>query len=143
MHTLALINGDLNIGLDGQYRTFSGPERIRQDLQLSLAEEYGTDRFHPRWGSVLKNYIGHPISPDLETLARIEVTRVLQNYILIGQSEIIKDSQIDVIGRFDTSDVVRSVDSVETRTSTDTIYVSVSLSTQARQSVRIRRQVSS
>ena len=142
MQTLALVNGDLALDSSGQYMTYTGSARIRQDLGLALSEEYGSDRFHPKWGSVIKQYLGHVITPELQHLVRAEVNRILQNYIILGHAEILRDSQMDIQGRFDTSDVVRSVQSLETSTRQDRILVSVQLETQARESLRLRRQVS-
>lgn len=142
MQTLAIVNGDLVIGGAGGYTTLSGVERIRQDLTLALWEEYGTDRFHPRYGSIIKQYLGSPITPELQQLVKAEVNRVIQNYIAIQQAEVIRGTQYDVTGRYDTSDVVRSLDEIDVRTTLDAIYVMAALTTLARERVTISRQVS-
>lgn len=142
MQTLALVNGDLVIGGAGGYATLSGVERIRQDLTLALWEEYGTDRFHPRFGSIIKQYLGSPITPELQQLVKAEVNRVIQNYIAIQQAEVVRGTQYDVTGRYDTSDVVRSLDQIDVRTTLDAIYVMAALTTLARERVTVSRQVS-
>lgn len=142
MQSLALVNGDLVIGGAGGYATLSGVERIRQDLTLALWEEYGTDRFHPRYGSIIKQYLGSPITPELQQLVKAEVNRVIQNYIAIQQAEVIRGTQYDVTGRYDTSDVVRSLDQIDVRTTLDAIYVMAALTTLARERVTVSRQVS-
>lgn len=141
MQTLGLVNGDLAIDGSGGYLMVSGADRIRQDLTLGLLEEYGTDRFHPKFGSTVKTYLGNPITPELQQLVQAEVNRVVQNYILIQQAEVIRGSQFDLAGRFDTSDVVQAVTSINVRTDMDAIFVSVALQTIARETVSIRRQV--
>lgn len=141
MQSLGLIQGDLAIDGTGDYLTVSGTARIKQDLTLALTEELGADRFHPGWGSILKEYLGQPITPELQQAVRAEVNRVLQNYIVLQQQEVLRDSQFDVAGRFDTSDVVRSVGEIQVRTLYDAIYVSAILTTLARETVTISRQV--
>lgn len=141
MKSLALIQGDLAIDGTGDYLTFSGVDRIRQDMTLALTEEYGSDRFHPAWGSILKEYIGQPITPELEQAVKAEVNRVVQNYIVLQQQEVLRDSQFDVQGRFDTSDVVRGISNIQVRMLLDAIYVSATLTTLARDTVTISRQV--
>jgi phage baseplate assembly protein W len=140
MKTLALFNGDL-MPAQGGYFLFTGVDRIRQDLTLSLMEEYGTDRFHPRWGSVIRQYIGNVITPQLEQLVKAEVNRVVQNYIMIQQAEVLRDSQVDVKGRFTTADVVRSLLGIKTTVNTDRIDVQLALETLARTTVTVKRQV--
>lgn len=139
--TLALVNGDLAIGTNGAYLLYSGVSRIKQDLTLALTEEYGTDRFHPTYGSIVQSYLGQVLSAELMQLVRAEVNRVLQNYLVIQQNEVLRDSVIDVTNRFDTSDVVQSVDNVAARAVLDTIYLSATLTTLSRETVTISRQV--
>jgi phage baseplate assembly protein W len=139
--TLALVNGDLAIGTNGAYLLYSGVNRIKQDLTLALTEEYGTDRFHPTYGSIVQSYLGQVLSAELMQLVRAEVNRVLQNYLIIQQNEVLRDSLVDVANRYDTSDVVQSVDNVAARAVLDTIYLSATLTTLSRETVTISRQV--
>lgn len=140
MKTLALQNGDL-MPAQGGYLLYTGVDRIRQDLTLALLEDYGTDRFHPRWGSVIKQYIGNVITPQLESLVRAEINRIVQNYIAIQQAEVLRDSQVDVKGRFTTSDVVRSLLAINASIYLDRINIALALETMSRASVTIKRQV--
>lgn len=141
METLSLVHGDLVIDGAGGYVMLTGTDRIRQDLTLALLEEYGTDRFHPKWGSIVKQYLGSPITPELQQLVKAEVNRVIQNYIALQQAEVIRSSTYDVVGRFDTSDVVRSLDSIDVRTTLDAIYLAAKVTTLARESVTLSRQI--
>jgi phage baseplate assembly protein W len=141
MQSLALVQGDLAIDGTGDYLTFSGVDRIRQDLTLALTEEFGSNRFHPTWGSIIKQYLGQQLTPEVEQAVKAEVNRVVQNYIVLQQQEVLRDSQIDVAGRFDTSDVVRNVSDIMSRVLLDTIYVSATVTTLARETVTISRQV--
>lgn len=141
MKTLALQHGDLVIDGAGSYAMVSGAARIRQDLTLALLEEYGTDRFHPKFGSIIKEYLGNAISSDLQQLVKAEVNRVVQNYIIVQQSQVLRNTQFDVAGQFDTSDVVRAMTSINVETTYDAIFVAVALQTLARETVSVNRQV--
>ena len=141
MKTFALVHGDLVIDTSGSYQFYSGAPRIKQDLTLALTEEYGFDRFHPKYGSIIRSYLGQIISPEMQSLVQAEVNRVLQNYIILQQNSVLRDTVVDVEGVFDTSDVVRSVDDITVRTLLDTIYLSATLTTLARESITITRQV--
>lgn len=141
MQTLGLVHGDLVIGSDGGYLLYTGADRIRQDLTLALTEEYGTDRFHTGYGSIVQDYLGSVITPELQQLVRAEVNRVLQNYLILQQNEVLRGSLYDVAGTYDTSDVVRSVDAITVSAIMDSIYIAVTLSTLARQTITISRQV--
>lgn len=140
MKTLALFNGDLMLA-QGGYFMFTGADRIRQDLALALLEEYGTDRFHPRWGSIIMRYIGNVITPQLDALVKAEVNRVVQNYIAVQQAEVLRDSVVDVKGRFSTRDVVRNLTKITTRAHMDRIDVLLSLQTLARETITIKKQM--
>jgi phage baseplate assembly protein W len=140
VRTLALYSGDLMLA-QGGYQLYSGVDRIRQDLQLALREEYGSDRFHPKWGSIIMRYIGQIQSPHLEALVRAEINRVLQNYIAVQNAEVLRDSQVDVKNRFTTSDVVRRVTGLVTNMHLDRIDVALALETLSREVVKIKKQV--
>jgi phage baseplate assembly protein W len=141
MQTLALVHGDLVIDGTGNYALYSGVNRIRQDLTLALTEEYGSDHFHPLWGSIVTSYLGNPITANLQQLVKAEVNRVVQNYLTLQQSSVLRNTTYDIQGVYDTSDVVQSVDNISVSTAFDSIYVSASLTTVDRQTVTINRQV--
>lgn len=141
METLALVHGDLMVDSSGNLLTYSGADRIRQDLTLALTEEYGSDHFHPKWGSIVKSYIGNPITQNLQQLVQAEVNRVVQNYITIQQSQVLRNTTYDIAGVFDTSDVVQSVGPLSVSSSFDSIYITATLTTAARQTITITKQV--
>lgn len=140
MQQLGLINGDIAID-SGDPMMISGADRIRQDLALALSEEFGDDRFHPTWGSIIKRYLGQLINPQLQQLVRAEVLRVVKNYIAVQSAGVLADTQVDIVGRFDTSDVVRQIMSVQTQATFDTINVVVALQTLDRNTFQIRKQL--
>lgn len=140
MKTLALKNGDLVVGPAG-HATISGTKKIRQDLALALGEPYSDDRFHPEWGSLLPNYIGEQVGPELQSLVISEAARVIQAYVDGQAAEIQKDALSSSMSRYDTTDVVKQVNGVDATLGVDTIYVKVSLTTQANQTVTLSRTV--
>lgn len=140
METLALVQGDLVLN-SGSYLTFTGPDKIRQDLDLALNEAYGSDQFHPLWGSVLDRFIGLPITSSLETAVSNEVARVLKNYIAVQTDAITSDSIANQRSRYGTGDVIQSVESINVTVSFDRIIISVVLQTLSNQTITIQRQV--
>jgi phage baseplate assembly protein W len=141
MDAFALVHGDLVLDGSGGYAMLSGADRIRQDLSLALLEEYGSDRFHPKYGSIVKSYIGNTVDENLQQLVKAEVNRVVTTYIGIQQAEVLRDSTVDIAGRFNTSDVVRNITSIDVHTTYDTIYVAATLETLARETITISKQV--
>lgn len=138
--TLALQGGDLVVGPQG-HRTITGSPKIRQDLALALGEEYGHDRFHPTWGSVLPGYVGRPITADTDLLVRSEAARVVQVYIDTQRTEIVNDTLAGKRSRYTTADVVARLDDIATSISFDSIRVKLSLVTQSQEQITVSRAV--
>lgn len=88
MRTLALRNGDLMLAGD-RYAMVEGVARVQQSMALCLREPYGSDRFHPSWGSVMHDWIGRLIDPTLREEVRLEIIRVVKNFI-ISQNNIVR-----------------------------------------------------
>jgi hypothetical protein len=138
---LALVNGDLVAGQTG-HRTISGSAKIRQDLTLALGEYWGTDRFHAtEWGSTLPDFIGAKIDDETDYAVRSEVSRVLAQYIAIQDREVYADVLNGTRSRFATADVIRSVNDISATIAFDTMRISISLVTQAGESVTLNRTV--
>lgn len=141
MKTLALSNGDLVVGTSG-HATISGVSKVRQDLALDMGERWGFDRFHgDRWGSLLVDYIGLPITVDTEVQISTEVSRTLAQYIAIQDTEVFQDLATGARSRYATSEVVRQVNSIDVTQGLDSIRVSVSLVTQAGIELTLNRTV--
>ena len=145
MKALALSNGDLVVSQRG-HATISGSAKIRQDLALALSEPLGDDRFHTDWGSVLPSYIGLPITSRTQSLVQAEVSRVLAYYITVRDEYIIQDRLNRSRSRFDSSDIVSTIDSIGVSISpnnADNIQVKISLTTLAGNTITINRTVTS
>lgn len=141
MKTLALSGGDLVIGPDG-LQMIDGAAKIRQDLALALAEQYGTDPYNPGWGSVLPQYVGLPGSDETPMLVQAEVNRILQQYITNQRARLsaaVANNQAQTIS---TAEMIRSVDSVDVSVTYDRVAVLITLTTMAGQTLSISRTVS-
>lgn len=140
MKTFALNDGDLVVTSHG-HETVSGAAKVKIELTLALNEVFGTDRFHPQYGSYLQSFVGQTIGPELQFAVEAEVIRVLNAYITIQKDEILRDKLYNVRSRFSTADVVQAITNVETATSLDRIYIRVSLITQAQEVIDITKSV--
>lgn len=140
MKTLALRNGDLVVTGTG-HQTISGSTKIRQELALALSEEFGADKYHPDWGSILGEFFGKPISDLTQDEIRSEVSRVIQAYIAIQSQEVLNDHLAQRASRFHTNDVVTGINSMTVNQSLDTIHISVDLATASGNTVTVNRTV--
>ena len=77
--SLRLENGDLAVK-SSRAQLVSGEDKLKQDLDCWLKENFGSDRFHPLYGSVLDQHIGGVINNDTAFFLKSEVLRVLTNY---------------------------------------------------------------
>ena len=135
-----LTNGDLVVGSSG-YGTVTGGVKIRQELALMVGEEHGADRFHPDLGSTLIQFIGQPITEETRRLVQAELGRVVQQYILIQQREVLQDHLAQRASRFDASDVVVGLTGVTAVVGFSSIAVRASLMTRSGEQISISRTV--
>lgn len=140
MKTLLLAQGDLVIGPAG-HATVTGSSKVRQDLALALGEEYGHDRFHREWGSVVTRFLGSPITPETEMAVYSEVSRVLAGYIGAQRASLQRDALTTGGTRFTTADVVQQVRSITAKINIDTIEIIVSLLTASGENIALKRTV--
>lgn len=141
MKTFALVQGDLSPS-GGGYLMYEGPAKINQDLTLALKEEYATDPFHPRWGSVLKRYIGLPMTAEIKAKTLTEVNRVVNNYITIQNARILADNSTSSASRYSTDDVVQSLTALSAQQVYDSLLVSLTLQTVSRRTININQVIS-
>lgn len=111
MKTLALADGDLVLSGRG-HATVDGVFKTMQDIGIALREEFGIDRFHPNWGSLLPNMIGRPFDESVLLDVRTEVTRVVNNYLNVQRDTVLRRasgasvSSAEIIDRVDKVQVV-------------------------------------
>ncbi len=138
MKTFALVQGDL-VPAAGGYLMYEGRKKIHQDLSLALLEEYGTDEQHPGWGSVLQNYVGAPLTPELKQQIISEVTRVINNYITVQNARILADDTAGNRSSLTTDDVVNGVSNISVQQVFDSVVVTVTVQTLSRQDITINQ----
>jgi hypothetical protein len=127
MQTLALQDRDLVINPGSGFLTYTGSRRLQQDLTLALGEDYGNDRFHPRWGSVLVQFVGQPTTSALRHEVEAEVSRVINNYLSVQQDFIAQDMLNAVNSRFTTADIIAEIVSVKSSLAMDAIEILIEL----------------
>jgi hypothetical protein len=128
MKSFALQNGDLVLG-QGGLLTVAGPSKVRQDLSIAMREPLGCDRFHPNWGSVLPNYIGEPITGQIDSLVKAEVYRLVRNYMAVKANEMQSEYLRGNRASFSADEIVINISSVDVVRNMDRLYVRVSLQT--------------
>lgn len=126
MRAFALVAGDFVLG-DSGYATVTGSQKVVQDLGLAMREPFACDRFHPRWGSVLPNYVGEPIDEQTAMLVRSECSRLIRNYIMIQGGVIEEDVKLKRASRLTTEEVVTGVDGIDIRQNQDEYHIRVRL----------------
>lgn len=141
MITLQVIDGDLNL-VGSSYVWLDGSNKLIQDLAFALEEEYGNDRFHPRWGSTLGEYVGTPQADIQKMLVQAEVERVVSNYMVIQRANL--DRIVNMGGKppFQSGEVIKSIDGVVITPSADTLNIQVNLTTVVGTSVTLQSSLS-
>lgn len=142
MKTFAIRDGDLALG-PGGFSLVTGTEKLRQDLSLALREPFGSDPYHPLWGSLLDTYIGEPIDGTLLARIRSEVERIVGNYVAIQGAILQANRAAGKRPSFGSGEVIREVTSVQASASFDSIIVRVNLRTYDGQEVELIQQIGS
>lgn len=130
--SLALADGDL-VQKGNQLALVFGVDKLNQDVYLWLMERYGGDRFHTTLGSILQEFIGGVVSDSTQAEVQAEVLRVLQNYQAIQLRGLKEDSSL-----YSTSEILVSIDDVQTTVNYDTVNVVAKLRNGAGNSVVIQ-----
>lgn len=140
MKTLELRNGDLVLGAGG-YSMVAGPQKVIQDMGIMVREPLGVDRFHPRWGTILDDFIGEAINEESEMRVRAELQRLIQNYVVMQTRQIQADHDAGRRPRFRPSEIVTDVAGIDVQQRFDRINVRVHLITASGEEVTILRSV--
>lgn len=125
-YSLAVSNGDL-ARQGGNLAVVWGIDKLKQDLQLWVAERFGGDRFHPAMGSILQDYIGTVISPRTRAEIEDEVMRVLDNYQRVQVYGFKRNPRL-----YSMTELLESVENISVSVNFDTVSVAVSVRTAAR-----------
>lgn len=140
---LKLVGGDLLVS-GGGLATVTGTEYVRQRVATALSEPYGSDPYHPTWGSALHGYLGAPVSPGTDAMVSSEAARVLAALVAAQQLMITASALTGTRSQLAAADVIASVDSVTAVPGSrpDAVALSVSLTTQGGQQLQVSRTVS-
>lgn len=126
----------------GGYTTIEGAAKVRQDLGIAVREPYGSDRFHPRWGTLLHEYVGTAVGPLSEMRIQAEIARIVQNYIRVQGEALERDVATNRRSRFSKDEVVERVESIAIRQEYDRFRVRVIVRTFSNTDIAIVRSVS-
>lgn len=139
---LALIGGDLLASGRG-FGTVTGREYVRQRVATALAEPYGSDPYHPDWGSALHRCLGVPQDAGTPAMISSEVSRVLAQLIAAQQRMITASSLTGTRSQLAAADVIARVDSVNAAQAVrpDTISVTLAITTQGGEQLQVTRTV--
>lgn len=140
MQGLAVVDGDLVLS-GSNFLLIDGPAKIKQDLSFAINEAYGSDIFHPYWGSILDQFIGQPMTAAVEKQVSDEVQRILNNYISVQTDQVNSAITSGSLSTYDTSDVVQTVQDISVQVQMDRIIIAVTLATLSGDSVTLARTV--
>lgn len=136
MKTFEIKQGDLAIG-PGGFATVSGASKVKQDLAQAVREPLSCDRFHPRWGTVLANFVGSMGDDLTQGMIVSEITRIVRNYIASQGEQVRSDLVAGRKPRYGTDELVVDLGDIDLRTETDRLYVRVKVQTAANQTVTL------
>ena len=106
-YSLAIVDGDL-AKRGSQLALVFGVNKLKQDMNCWLLEQYGTDRFHTNMGSILQEFIGGVVSGSTSVEVEAEILRVLENYQAMQVKRFRENPQ-----KLSPSELLVSVDSVD------------------------------
>ena len=144
MYTLKIVDGDLAVRGDGNVTQLTGGDRISQELACWLLEPLGTDKVYGKFGSTLEDMVGLPILQDYLDDVRIEVERVVNNYVAYQRGQIkalCSGNTQDALNSWNDDDVIAAVDSIEVEAVADTVKVTVTLTTASGRGVTVSQIV--
>ena len=131
-YSLAVRDGDL-VQTGSQLGLTFGVDKLRQDIQLWLMEQYGGDRFHVNMGSILQDFLGGIANESARVEVQGEVLRILQNYQALQLRKFKNSPQ-----SLSVSELLVSIDDIKTSISYDTVNVTIRLRNGSQQSTTIK-----
>lgn len=140
MKSPQLVAGDFVVG-SGGFVMVSGTQKVYQDLSVLVRETLGEDRFHPRWGTILGDFIGTPIGQSSEADVRNEINRVIQNYMIMQSAQVRGDVAMSRRPRFRPDEIVSAIDGIDIQQVQDRLNVRVRVSTASGSSIDLVRTV--
>lgn len=129
--SLAIADGDL-VQKGSQMGLVFGKDKLTQDIFLWIMERYGGDRFHVNMGSILQEFIGGIATDSTRAEVHAEIFRIMQNYQAL-QLRRFKENPV----LLSASELLVSVDAIQTSMNFDTINVAIKLRNGSDQSTTI------
>jgi len=136
MITLEVENGDLVLA-NGSFATVTGPPKVSQDIEIATLTPYGSDRFHPRYGSVFGSYIGTASNPSTATFIKTEMLRIIKNYMAVQLSKVKAAAQQGKASPFSQGELVQSAGDINVQQQLDRFQVTASVNTASGQQVNV------
>jgi hypothetical protein len=134
MKALLVKNGDLVLG-PGGFGIVEGTTKVQQDLSHSMREPFGNDRFHPKWGTVLPDFVGGLADQTSALLIRSEITRLVQNYLIVQQEQMTRAANAGRRPRFSTNELINEIEGIDIHQLFDRFFVRVRLLTLSEEQV--------
>ena len=141
MLTLSIVNGDFDLS-GGTFQTITGATKISQDLGIASLTSYGSNKFHPKYGSVLQSYIGSPINRTTQSLIQSEITRLINNYQNIQIRKMNAYILQGLQSPYGQNDLIKSVQGINVTQNSDSFNINVILITMSGQAVPIASTIS-
>jgi phage baseplate assembly protein W len=126
MNVWEITNGDITIS-NGSFATITA---------------YGSNKFHPRYGSVFDNFIGQPAGPGTDLVIKNEFQRIIQNYMKIQLAKMQAASNAGLASPYSQSEIVNSIGAISVQQSFSTFSVTGSVTTLTGQQLPVVNNVS-
>lgn len=131
-YSLAIADGDLAKRGSHMALVF-GVNKLKQDLNCWLLEQYGADRFHTNMGSILQEFIGGVVSSSTRVEVESEILRVLENYQATQVKRFKENPQ-----KFSPSELLVSIDAVDVSVDYTTVRATVRVRNGSNESTTIK-----
>jgi hypothetical protein len=113
---------------------------VLQDLTVATLEPYGSDPYHPGWGSYMNNFVGQDPS-TVPALAQSEVMRLVSNYMTTQQYQQTQALAAGQSSPFSNDDYVTGLASLDTTQDLTSITVSAAVVTASGATVGVQTTV--
>lgn len=131
-YSLAIVDGDL-AKRGSQLSLVFGVDKLKQDVNCWLLEQFGGDRFHTNMGSVLQEFIGGVVSGSTRVEVQAEILRVLQNYQGMQLRRFKENPQ-----KLSPSELLVSIDKVDVTVTYDAVWATVKIRNGSNESTTIK-----
>lgn len=141
MRALKISNGDLVLGAQG-YAEVTGVTKVAQDLTIAVLTPYGSNRFHPGWGSVLDSKIGSTQGEMTKALVRAEVQRVVTSYINLQTAQLQTAQLNGYVSPYSNDDIATGITDLTVTAAYTAVYVHCAVTTAANSNTALIASIS-